>query len=220
VFWGVPLAEVLRAHGIQPDFEADFGGAEASLDYIHRRSGQTEIFFVANQLDRPQEARCTFRVRARRPELWDPLTGETRTAAAFVQTDDGRMKVPLELPPHGSVFVLFRQPIGPAQKGTGNRLWLDLGEVRELAQVGLNGKDLGVVWTKPFRMEVTKAAQAGVNRLEVDVVNLWPNRLIGDQSLPETQRFTKTNVKKFRNDSPLSRSGLLGPVTILAGKLE
>jgi hypothetical protein len=93
-------------------------------------------------------------------------------------------------------------------------LTLDLGEVRELAEVWLNGQPLGILWKKPFAVKLGAAAHAGANRLEIEVVNLWPNRLIGDQNLPEGKRFTKTNITKFTATSPLMPSGLLGPVTL------
>jgi len=89
---------------------------------------------------------------------------------------------------------------------------LDLGEVREIAEAWLNGKPLGILWKKPF--QVTVHAQAGSNLLEIEVVNLWPNRLIGDQQVPPAQRLTKTNITKFTANSPLLPSGLLGPVTL------
>jgi len=94
------------------------------------------------------------------------------------------------------------------------RLYLDWGKVQNVAEVRLNGRHLGVVWTAPWQVEITKAVQPTGNRLEVDVVNLWPNRLIGDAALPPDQRFTVTNVKKFKANSPLLPSGLLGPVTL------
>jgi hypothetical protein len=72
------------------------------------------------------------------------------------------------------------------------RIFLDLGEVRNVAEVHPNGKDLGVVWTKPFRVETTGVMQSGRNELEIDIVNLWPNRLIGDAGLPHEKWFTTT----------------------------
>ena len=98
----------------------------------------------------------------------------------------------------------------------GRTIYLDLGTVKHVAEVRLNGANLGVVWTAPWRVDVTSAVRARDNQLEVDVVNLWPNRLIGDAALPPEQRLTVTNVKKFTKDSPLLESGLLGPVTIQA----
>ncbi len=95
-------------------------------------------------------------------------------------------------------------------------LWLSLGDVRELARVKLNGQDLGITWKKPFRIALNGAAKPGKNTLEVSIVNLWPNRLIGDQQLPIAERFTRTNITKFKADSPLLPSGLLGPVELVS----
>jgi hypothetical protein len=99
------------------------------------------------------------------------------------------------------------------RKGTGP-VWIDLGTVHETARVRLNGYDLGVTWHKPWRLDATDALVKGKNLLEVEVVNLWPNRLIGDASLPEGERKTRTNVISFKKDSPLLPSGLLGPVML------
>jgi hypothetical protein len=95
-------------------------------------------------------------------------------------------------------------------------IYLDLGCVRDLAEVRLNGKALGVIWTAPWRVDVSRAVRPEGNALEVDVVNLWPNRLIGDAALPPEKRLTVTNVVKFTKDSKLLPSGLLGPVRFLA----
>jgi len=103
----------------------------------------------------------------------------------------------------------------PALPEKGGQLMLDLGEVREVAEVRVNGQNLGVVWTKPARVNITSAVEVGDNELEVSIVNLWPNRLIGDAALPAKERFTETNMRKFVSQSPLLPSGLLGPVRIL-----
>lgn len=94
------------------------------------------------------------------------------------------------------------------------RVYLDLGELYNVAEVTVNGKNTGVWWTHPFRNDITAFIQPGTNRLEVKVVNLWPNRIIGDQMLPEAERFTRTNVRKFNKDYPLRKSGLIGPVSV------
>ncbi|OQP38614.1 glycoside hydrolase family 2 [Niastella yeongjuensis] len=97
------------------------------------------------------------------------------------------------------------------------KVMLDLGNVLEMASLTINGKKLPVRWCAPFQYEVTGYIHAGENEMEVTVVNLWPNRLIGDSKLPEWQRRTKTNVKKFDQpdaDKYLRPSGLLGPVTL------
>jgi len=93
-----------------------------------------------------------------------------------------------------------------------SRLLLDLGQVQVMAQVKVNGKDLGVLWTPPFEVDMTHAARPGDNTLEITVANLWPNRLTGDQSLPPEQRITWTTWNPYKKDTPLLESGLLGPV--------
>ncbi|MDR1879765.1 MAG: hypothetical protein LBQ78_02380, partial [Tannerellaceae bacterium] len=80
------------------------------------------------------------------------------------------------------------------------------------------GHPVGIWWKKPFAGDITEWLQEGKNTLEVTIVNLWPNRLIGDSSLPEEHRLTKTNVVKFTPDTPLLPSGLLGPVTLSFGR--
>jgi hypothetical protein len=102
----------------------------------------------------------------------------------------------------------------------GSRLWLDLGDVKNLAEVSLNGRPLGIVWKAPFRVEVTGAMKPGANELQVKVTNLWVNRLIGDQQPNAAKKFTYTTQKFYRADSPLLPSGLLGPVRILRSSTE
>jgi hypothetical protein len=114
---------------------------------------------------------------------------------------------------------------------------LDLGVVKNLARVKMNGKDLGIVWTAPWRVNIGEALRTRGNRLEIEIVNLWPNRLIGDGNLPREKRLTRTNVrtyepnlpaafpcwwdldceerKKTGAQPPLLSSGLLGPVRLL-----
>ncbi|MEW6073865.1 MAG: glycosyl hydrolase [Planctomycetota bacterium] len=118
------------------------------------------------------------------------------------------------------------------------RLHLDLGRVEVMAGVTLNGRRLGTWWKLPFRVDITAAARAGTNALEVTVVNLWPNRMIGDEVLPEdsdrnpdgtlrswpawlqagepspTGRFTFTTWRLWAKDAALLPSGLIGPVTL------
>jgi hypothetical protein len=96
----------------------------------------------------------------------------------------------------------------------GTRIYLDLGAVRDVAEIRLNGKNLGILWTAPWLVDVTNAIRPAGNTLEIDVTSLWPNRLIGDASLPAEKRFTRTNIE-FGRDQPLLESGLLGPVRIV-----
>jgi hypothetical protein len=93
------------------------------------------------------------------------------------------------------------------------REWtLDLGDVREISEVWVDGKPLGVLWKRPFAVSLGKIS--GTVQLEVEVVNLWPNRIIGDQQPGVEKRYTSTNITKFTAQSPLMPSGLLGPVVL------
>jgi hypothetical protein len=133
-------------------------------------------------------------------------------------------------------FKTFEVP--PELITHGRRFYLDLGRVEVMAGVKLNGKDLGILWKQPYCVDVTDALKPGGNALEVEVVNLWINRLIGDEQLPEdsdrnpngtlkqwpqwvqdgkpspTGRYTFTSWKLWHKDSPLVESGLLGPVKL------
>ncbi|MEP7143456.1 MAG: glycosylhydrolase-like jelly roll fold domain-containing protein, partial [Ferruginibacter sp.] len=125
------------------------------------------------------------------------------------------------------------RPTELTSKAGSNRIYLGLGEVKNIARVILNGKDLGVVWTAPWKVDITAALKQKGNRLEIAVANLWPNRLIGDEQLPDdgikndlwpdwllnnrprtSGRFTFTTFRHYQKDAPLFKSGLIGPVTI------
>ncbi|NQT14044.1 MAG: hypothetical protein HQ582_14920, partial [Planctomycetes bacterium] len=97
----------------------------------------------------------------------------------------------------------------------GKPLAIELGAVKDvgIARVKMNRTDLGVVWRPPFRVDVTKAVKPGENELEIEVVNSWRNRLIGDRELPEGKSLTRTNISVTK-DWRLEASGLLGPVTL------
>ncbi len=134
---------------------------------------------------------------------------------------------------HYSGKAVYHKTFDFEQGGKAERLFLDLGKVNNMARVKLNGKDLGIVWTTPWQVEITDAITEKNNTLEIEVVNLWANRLIGDEAYADdgivegkwpdwvlknetrpSQRFTFTSWKHYKKDSPLISSGLLGPVTI------
>jgi hypothetical protein len=94
------------------------------------------------------------------------------------------------------------------------RYYLDLGIVKDVAEIEVNDEKFPVQWTKPYRINITSTISAGMNKLKISVTNLWPNRLIGDQFLPMEERFAFTNIGKFTKESPLLESGLIGPVKI------
>jgi alpha-L-rhamnosidase len=96
----------------------------------------------------------------------------------------------------------------------GSRLWIDLGKVKNLAVVTINGKELGQTWHAPYRVDATSALKPGANEIAIRVVNAWVNRLIGDEQ-PGATKLAFADVKPYKADSPLLPSGLLGPVTLV-----
>ncbi len=96
------------------------------------------------------------------------------------------------------------------------RYILDLGDVKNMAEVLVNGKNMGIAWKKPFRVDITEALKPGTNTLQLKVTNLWVNRLIGDAQPEVKNKITFTTMPFYRADSPLLPSGLLGPVRILS----
>jgi hypothetical protein len=100
--------------------------------------------------------------------------------------------------------------------GKGGRLWIDLGDVKNLAAVAVNGTPLGIVWHAPYRVDVTGALKPGTNELTVQVTNAWVNRLIGDQQPDAPVKYTYADIQPYKASSPLMPSGLLGPVRIIS----
>jgi hypothetical protein len=277
--WNKSIREVLQNQNVLPDFESSGLSDAGVVDFIHRKTEDADIYYVASRWQPVEKVECTFRVSGKQPELWNPVTGETRLLSNF-KIENGRTIIPMEFGPCSSYFVVFKEPIsvqdsasnwptfkavqqidgawelsfdkkwgGPESvifdklsdwsqhenpgikyySGTAtyrlifdfeelnesDELYLDLGKVHEMARVRLNGVDLGVAWTKPYRLNISSQVKTKGNKLEIDVVNLWPNRLIGDEFLPEEERFTQTNIRKFTKTTQLLPSGLLGPVRIL-----
>lgn len=294
------VAGLLKEMGVEEDFTAS-----GSVRYTHRTTGDRDIFFISNRTEKPVADMCTFRAGAGTPELWDPVTGETRMLPEF-DRQNGRTTVPLRLEKGQSFFIVFpkdtkagkmpyterknfpdlavREEIGgpwsvsfdpewggpgrvtfseladwskrPEEgiryysgivvyrktfdlpesilRNDGGELYIDLGEVKIMARVKLNGKDLGVIWTGPPRVKITEIVKNKGNILEIEVANLWANRLIGDAHLPydgiengkwpawlsegkprTSGRYTFTTNNYYKKDMPLHSSGLLGPVTLI-----
>jgi hypothetical protein len=116
----------------------------------------------------------------------------------------------------GTATYLKTIDIPASEIAHGAHLWLDLGDVRELAQVKVNGVDLGILWKTPFKVDVTSALKPGQNRLEIRVTNLWVNRMIGDQQPWSMKKYAFADFMPYKADSPLLPSGLLGPVRLIA----
>ena len=307
---GKTVVQLLSERGVKPDFSA-----KPPLNFIHRRTADADIYFVANPQNNEVTTTGEFRITGRQPELWHPETGAIRDLPDF-NVVDGVTRIPLRLGPAEAMFVVFRErseksvarrqnggknwldlkPVqeiagpwqvqfdpkwgGPEKPVTftdlcdwskqtdpaiqyysgvatyrktftfsspvpGQRNYLDLGKVAVMAEVKLNGKVLGIAWKAPYRVDATAAITPGENTLEIKVANLWINRMIGDEQLPEdsergptgtlknmnawpqwitegkpspTGRFTFTTHRHWKKDESLAPSGLLGPVRVMVAE--
>lgn len=314
--------QALLQRGVYVD---DFKSRDASLTtdahsihWIHRRDGETDIYFVANTKDSTLMPHVTITGTGRLPEVWDPETGNMSEAEIWKMAD-GKTQVTLNLTTRRAVFLVFRNPTtetGSAKEsfsdditdtipitgtwtvgfdedkvvewpslmpwnesidsdikyfsGTAHyeqhlylneldrhyRYILDLGEVKNLATVRVNGKVCGTLWRPPFTIDITEALLGGDNLLKVDVTNLWVNRMVGDEQEPDdvewsepvafgaapnsptigrfmkevpewlsqgqprpSKRKAVVSFKFFEKDTPLLRSGLIGPVVLKIYKL-
>ncbi|WP_461130362.1 glycosyl hydrolase [Spirosoma aerophilum] len=272
-----PIDAVLSEMGVAKD--VDISGAAAEILYVHRQTAGQDIYWLDNRSDSPNEARISFRVAGKVPQLWNPQTGKTESVS--YQIKDGRTIIPLRFESWDAYFIVFgeKTPVAaytkPAvtesavarvdgawkvsfQEGRGapqgvtfDKLasWtdnadagikyfsgtatyensftlptvtkdasfiLDLGDVKNLAEVVVNGKNMGIVWKKPFRLSITDALKAGANTVQIKVTNLWVNRLVGDAQPGVTNKITFTTIPFYRANSPLLPSGLMGPVRVLA----
>jgi hypothetical protein len=284
VVWGLSLAETLRQLQVPRDFE--FAGSfNDEVACLHRRTADSDIYYVANLADQPRRLAARFRVTGKEAEILHPDDGSITPAGYAIA--DGRTTVDLNLDPHELVFVVFRsatsetsrtvasrqqRPLAiitgpweltfspnlgapattnveklgswteskdagvkffsgtavyathftaPATPGDDStRLVLDLGDVRDIAEVKLNGESLGTLWKPPYRADVTKQLKPGdnANTLEIAVTNQWTNRITGDARVEPAQRVLNVrSAGRFGGPprEPLP-SGLLGPLTILA----
>ena len=249
--------QALLQRGVYVD---DFKSRDASLTtdahsihWIHRRDGETDIYFVANTKDSTLMPHVTITGTGRLPEVWDPETGNMSEAEIWKMAD-GKTQVTLNLTTRRAVFLVFRNPT--AETGSGKEsfseditdiipvtrkwtvrfdegkvvewpsltLWnesadndikyfsgtahyeqrlylkefdrhyryiLDLGEVKNLAVVRVNGKVCGTLWRPPFTIDITESLLGGDNLLEVDVTNLWVNRMVGDEQEPDDVEWSE-----------------------------
>lgn len=293
VIWGLTPQQWLAQKSITPDFSCRMPKHAENLDYIHRKTKDTDIYFVRNKSLLPITADCLFRVKNRTPQFWDPADGSMKPAFVYNKTAGG-ISVPLDLPPGGSVFVVFGKSFASGSKAqtkqakvdtlpspitltgewtvdfdpkwgapeqiklekliswtehenegvkyysgagfytktleipadwlaSGRRIHLDLGDVRDVAEVFVNGKSAGILWKPPYRTDITSLVKPGSNELKIEVMNLWINRLVGDQYLPEEKKFTHTNIRTFDSYRAepgtiwqVQPAGLLGPVRIVS----
>ncbi len=205
---------------------------QASGSYLaHLSDGTTRNWTVGREPSRLNLERGTWAVTFRHPDR----AAQTCRWAALMdwrEADDPLVR-------YFSGTAVYETRFSWQGASPDAHVMLDLGEVRQIAAVALNGQDLGVLWKKPFCLDITAALRAGDNTLTVCVANTWFNRFIGDEQLPddtganekgiletwpewvlrgtrrpESGRVTLVNRKQVKKETPLHASGLLGPVTL------
>ncbi len=112
VYYGPSLQSIFQETMIKPDFEAVTKEGKAPVHYIHRKSGDTDYYFITNQRRTYEQLTCTFRVNQKQPELWDAVTGRM-TPIPIYETVDGHIRLPLQLAPYESAFIVFRKSASP-----------------------------------------------------------------------------------------------------------
>jgi hypothetical protein len=220
--------------GRQPELWDSLTGEIRKLPAFHELEGRTVVplefaagqscFLVFRQAMVTElsavEPRRNFEVLRTLRELtgpwevsFDPQWGGPRKPVRFDALSDwaGRLEEGIM---HYSGKAAYRKEFDLSAKDRPRRIYLALGKVKDLAEVRLNGRNLGVVWCEPWRIEITEAVRTGKNELEIVVANEWVNRLIGDSGQPPENRFTWTTWNPYKPNSPLLESGLLGPVTL------
>lgn len=144
------------------------------------------------------------------PDLGAPAATHFANLISWSESPDYGVKYFSGTATYSKTIAIPADDFAPAR-----RIWLDLGDVAELADVVVNGKDLGVVWKTPFLLDVGGALVPGENRIEIRVTNLWVNRLIGDQQPWSLKKYTFSDFNPYKADSKLLPSGLLGPVRLI-----
>ncbi|MEO6636924.1 MAG: glycosyl hydrolase [Ginsengibacter sp.] len=306
IIWGKTVREVLLQNGITPDVEYKSNAAD-TIDFIHRRTSDADIYFIRNKKPDAISGTCTFRVKDKQPEWWDAESGNKVPITIFSRTKNG-ISIPLDLAPHASAFIIFQKPLQPkiqpeeaidvntiiytpkgivstktAKPATAHQvaitspwelrfehkgntpvvdsmqelrslhlyndsaikyfsgqvayynsfeiaatdlkkdavLLLALNNVKEIADVYLNGKLLGQHWYPAHAFTLKEELKPGKNYLVIEVVNSINNGLIGDAQKPKEYRQMRSNINRLPNawmkpfaEAPLLEAGLIGPVTL------
>ncbi len=238
----VTMTARFRGRGKEPELWNSLTGEIRRTQVWEERSGQT---FVPLKLDAHDSLFVVFRKSAKAPankagRNWDEFeTAEEICGPWEVRFQTGRgmpekltFDTLVDWSQHNhrgvkffSGTAMYRKtfvwsPIDSQRSDRNPKLFLDLGRVEVMANVKLNGKELGTLWKFPFRVDVTGVLRRGENKLEIEIANLWPNRLIGDAGLTKEQRVTWTTWNPFTKDTPLLPSGLLGPVQLQEAKIN
>jgi hypothetical protein len=188
-------------------------GAEDSLFVLFRREAQAPALTVVTPELRPVLELAGGWDVGFQPGRGAPESIELASLGSLSEHADPGVRYFSGVATYTTQFTL------PAGIAPGASLWLDLGEVGDLAEVSVNGEPGGAAWQTPYRVAIGSIVREGVNTLEVRVANRWINRLIGDAQ-PGANPITFTTIPTFHPDAPLRPSGLIGPVRLLAAGEE
>lgn len=278
------------AYGLERDLEVP-----EDIAWTHRRGEQADVYFIANQREEARTFTAGMRISGRKPECWNPVTGEINTNIPY-EVKNNRTEVSLTLQPHQSVFIVFptedvsnanksalqnqrkrnakptKEKNNPAEElllstlqtkdytvtflandvtvarkelfdwsketderiryysgaalyrttfrwkdklKEGRKVYLNLGQISNIATVRVNGIDCGTVWTAPYSADITAALKKGANELEIKVTNTWANALLGVDEGKAPFDGIWTNGKYRRQEKTLLPAGLLGPVRLI-----
>jgi hypothetical protein len=194
---GLSLSQALEAAGVKPDFKQTAGTGTAGLLYFHKTTATKQLFFVVNQEDREADAECDFRVAGAGVQIWDPETGDVRTAGIHAE-EEGYTKVPLHLGRRQALFVVFSgRPEPHVTKA-----------VRDgkpcFPQTDGAGGHLPDVVRKDGRLTVT-ADEAGTYELTADNGDVFTVRTAGRQSLPLAEVAITVRMDTLSVDLPADR---------------
>jgi len=210
----------LRRDGQQifPSIEPGTGVYGSSAPQANFRASQPGAYIV--KLSNGLQRSLQISVPAERPQLQPAWTvsfpaGWGAPASISMNTLQSWTESPIPDVRYFSGSATYTNTIQiPAALMDGkHEIWMNLGDVREIATVTVNGKGLRTLWHRPFVLRIDPALHAGENALSIRVTNLWPNRLIGDKQPTAKVHYTHTNIDAYNKDSPLLPSGLLSPVT-------
>ncbi len=175
---------------------------------IFRQAGEGSATAATAPMLKSQSLNANWKI-AFQPGRGAPVSATMSSLAPLNESSDPGIKHFSGIATYTTTFTL------PKGAKAGAPLWLDLGEVGDLAEVRVNGQSVGTVWFAPFRVDIGKLMKIGSNTLEVSVANTWVNRLIGDKQRG-AQKITFTAAPTYKPDAPLRASGLIGPVTLIS----
>ena len=142
-----------------------------------------------------------------------PATAQTDTLKSYTESTTPGIRYFSGTATYTNTFTLSKSHLKENK-----RILLELGDVKNLAEIYVNGQKIVTLWKHPFTADITREVKAGKNQLEVRVTNLWPNRLIGDEQPGVAKRITYVQMPFYQANAPLLPSGLLGPVNIVGEK--